>query len=387
MELEVHQFVHTLNEGDAISGETLAIRRLLQAKGISSEIYCLHAAAALKKIAKSHQSFAEDAASAVKQNRRVVAILHYSIASPLNEIFLKTPNIQRVLIYHNLTPAHWYESYNPRVTKDLVIGRDELPQLLKQTDLAIADSEFNASELVEIALNSLNKKIHCEVLPLVIDTQKWSIATESSIEANLKAHGGMNILSVGRLAPNKCLEDVLKAFYFYHHKINKKSRLWLIGGDSDTELYSFELRALVSELRLKEAVSFLGVVSDQTLKAFYENCHLYMCMSEHEGFCVPLIESMHFGMPVIAHDSCAVAETLGEAGFLIREKSPAKTAELMNIVLEDASVRDPAVSSGKKRVENFSEAKFSERLDKVLLEPLQRLWATSSMNSSEEVNS
>ena len=102
---------------------------------------------------------------------------------------------------------------------------------------------------------------------------------------------------------------------------------------------------------------------------------------------MPLIESMHFGMPVVAHDACAVAETLGEAGFLVREKTPAKTAELMNIVLEDAVVRDPAVESGKSRVENFSEAKFSERLDKVLLEPLQRLSTASSLNSSEEVNS
>jgi glycosyltransferase involved in cell wall biosynthesis len=172
---------------------------------------------------------------------------------------------------------------------------------------------------------------------------------------------------VGRIAPNKRIEDIIRAFYFYHHKLNRRSRLWLVGSDVDTEIYSFELRRLVSELSLRDAVTFVGPVADSELKAFFEGSHLYLCMSEHEGFCVPLIEAMYFGVPVIAYQAGAIAETVQSGGILIESKDPARVAELMHHVLTHEGVRSELVREGKKQLERFLLPRFCERVEELII--------------------
>ncbi len=363
--MQIHQFVHTLTYGDAISNEAVSIRRILERSGTTSKIYCVHSHEKLKGEATDWGSFGPDLEQAKAKGEKVAVVLHYSIDSPLNRLYLEADGIGRALIYHNLTPERWYFGYNPRVVADLRRGREELPVLLRSVDVPLADSEFNRGELDAFGANG------AEVLPLFIDPVKWAVPANAGIRGVLKSHGGKNILHVGRFAPNKCIEDIIKAFYFYHHKIEKESKLWLVGSDIDTEIYSFELRALVEELRLKNAVEFVGQVADTELRSFYETCDLYLCMSEHEGFCVPLIEAMHFGCPVIAFASSAVPDTLGDGGLLISRKAPHETAELMNIVLTDANLRSEMLARGRARVASFSESRFVERLQQVLLSPLQ----------------
>ncbi|MCB0323687.1 MAG: glycosyltransferase [Bdellovibrionales bacterium] len=365
--MRIHQFVHTLNYGDAISGEAVAIRRLLNRSGIGSEIYCVNAHEKLEDIGRPWTRFDADRQEAEQAGEPVAVLLHYSIGSPLNTLLRSSAGILRGLIYHNLTPVEWFAPYNSVVTANLVEGRAELPQLLQTMDLVLADSEYNERELKEFGCADT------QVLPLCLDQEKWQIGPNVGIASMLRAHGGTNVLHVGRLAPNKCLEDIIKTFYFYHHKIDRTSRLWLIGGDIDTEIYSFELRRLVSELRLKEAVYFVGSVSDCELRAFYEAADLYLCMSEHEGFCVPLLEAMHFRVPIIAYDACAVSETLGDAGLLVRQKEHAQIAELMAMVREDAQLRESLLSRAGLRLERFSEAVFAENLRIRVTEPFAAL--------------
>ncbi|MFN8389837.1 MAG: glycosyltransferase [Bdellovibrionota bacterium] len=370
--MQVHQFVHTLTYGDAISGEAIAIKRLLRESGITSEIYSLHTHEKLAGENRLWTHFSTDIQPALAAGEQVAVVLHYSIGSPLNALFRDQPGIARALIYHNLTPERFFLNYNARVVADLREGRAELPKLLRSVDVALADSPFNKTELIEFGATS------AEVLPLLIDRKKWSVPANSGIKGVLAGHGGKNILHVGRFAPNKRLEDIIKAFYFYHHKIEKKSRLWLIGSDIDTEIYSFELRSLISELRLKDAVELVGMVADSELRSFYEASDLYLCMSEHEGFCVPIIEAMNFGLPVLAFDSSAVGDTLGDGGLLLQRKSPAEVAEVMNIMLSDQSLRAELISRGKKRVQEFGEEQFIAQLKKVLISPLQELASSRS---------
>lgn len=266
--MRIDQFVHTLNYGDAISGEALAIRRILRGMSIESEIYSVHAHEKVEDIARDWQEFHSACSTATDPS---AVLLHYSIASPLNQLFLELEGISRGVIYHNLTPVHWFTNYNARVADDLVKGREELPTLLSQVDLVLADSSYNLEELKQLGRSAGN------VLPLPLDESKWSVVANKGIARNLRSQGEKNLLHVGRIAPNKRIEDIIKAFYFYHHKIEEKSRLWLIGMDIDTEIYSFELRRLVAELRLKDAVQFVGSVSDGELRAFYENSDLYLC--------------------------------------------------------------------------------------------------------------
>lgn len=360
--MRIHQFVHTLNYGDAISGEALAISRLLRKGGHESLIYSVNTHEKLEGQSRDYRSFREDLS--LEKEEKTAVILHYSIASPLNQLLLEEPGIVRGLIYHNLTPVKWFAAYNHRVAEDLRKGVKELPKLLDKVDFVWADSEYNRKELRTFGCE------RAQVLPLLFDEEKWSVSANPGICNVLKGHGGKNLLHVGRLAPNKCIEDIIKAFYFYHHKIEKNSRLWLIGSDIDTEIYSFELRSMVSELRLKEAVSFVGSVSNGELRAFYENADLYLCMSEHEGFCLPLLEAMQFQVPVIAFDSAAVSETLGNGGMMLAQKDPSRLAELIDLVIVDPEIRQKLISEGKERVRAFSESQFANALEEKLLLPL-----------------
>lgn len=362
--MQIHQFVHTLSYGDAISGEVLVLKRLLAEHCKDSKIYSINTHEKLIGETCDYRLFLDDLAQAKKAGEEVALILHYSLGSPLNEIYRAASGIKKVIIYHNLTPATWFAAYNTRVYEDLLCGRDELPDLLAQSDLVLADSEFNKKELVEFSCHS------AEVLPLVLDAEKWQVAENPGIASILKGSNKKNILHVGRIAPNKKIEDIVKAFYFYHHKIEKESALWLIGHDIDTELYSFELKYLVRRLQLEDSVHFVGSVADSELKAFYQNSDLYLCASEHEGFCVPLLEAMHFALPIIAYQSSAIPETLRDAGILISEKRPAELAELMNLVLSDQNLRKELREKAKERVSEFSLQAFSNNLERVLLNPL-----------------
>jgi glycosyltransferase involved in cell wall biosynthesis len=344
----IDQFVHTLAYGDAISSEVLTIHRLLNELGFESGIFAANKDHRYKEIARDHESFQEQEGAAV--------ILHYSIASPLNELYLRCNSSRRGIIYHNLTPERWFVGYNSRVVEDLRVARAGLEAVVRTADLVLGDSTYNLEELKEFSPKNPR------VFPLVLDGKKWEIEANRGIASILKSHAGVNLLSVGRVAPNKCLQDIIKAFYFYHHKINRKSRLWLVGSDTDTEIYSFELRELIDHLQLKESVVLTGAVADSELKSFYQNSDLYLCMSEHEGFCVPLIEAMNFNLPIIAFDTGAIRETLGGYGVLIPKKEPHVTAELIDLILKSERA-EPDLS-------RYSLEAFRERLETDLIKPL-----------------
>ena len=348
----INQLVHTLSYGDAISGEVMAICRILRAKGIKSEIFAINTHEKLEGWTRHYSEL---------PSGEQTLIHHYSLGSPLNDIYISAAKARRITVYHNLTPDFWFQGYNVRVVEDLKQGRAELPKVLAASEKILADSTYNKIEVVDLGFPN------CEVLPLLIDDSKWAgILPNDGIAAALKGHGGVNLLHVGRIAPNKRLEDILKAFYFYHHKINQKSRLWLVGSDIDTEIYSFELRMLISELRLKEAVTLTGSVAETELRAFYENSDAYLCMSEHEGFCVPLLEAMHFGVPIVAFGACAVPETLGAAGVVFTEKDFPRVAELLNIVITDEQLKAQLIAAGRERVTSFGENAFAAKLSQLL---------------------
>ena len=360
----LHQFVHTLAYGDAISSEAITIKRILNEEGIQSEIYSLNIDPRHKQLAKHVGDFSADENPAV--------LLHYSIASPLNELFLSLNQCKRIVLYHNLTPERWFAPYNFRVVEDLKKARLGLESVVKAADIVLGDSGYNLIELAPF-LKQPPLRQPCKVFPLTLDQTKWDIQSNQGILQVLKGHGGVNILSVGRVAPNKCLEDVIKCFYFYHHKINKNSRLWLTGSDTDTEIYSFELKELILNLGLGNVAKLVGPVADSELKAFYEASDLYLCMSEHEGFCVPLIEAMHFSLPLIAFDSCAVAETVGSGGLVVTQKQHAQIAELMDQVLTRTEISSKLIENAKTELSRFSLEKFRTNLHSEILEPLKSL--------------
>jgi glycosyltransferase involved in cell wall biosynthesis len=343
---KVVQLLHTLAYGDAISTEALALKRTFAKQGLDSQIVAIHRdyrltseAILLKDSAELLRNFSDE------------LILHYSLGSPLNSLYADNTKATRSVIYHNLTPPHWFEGVNPRVVADINNGIVELPKLLKLSDRIVSDSKFNASEIKKLGF-------HSEVLEIAVDPKRWDVESDVGYLQALKGFGALDLLHVGRIAPNKCIEDIIKVFYFLKHYIHPHSRLWLVGVDTDTELYSFSLKRLMYELSLEGAVNFLGQQSDSQVRAMYEGCSVYLCMSEHEGFCLPIVEAMRFGLPVIAYASSAVPDTVGSGGILVHEKRHAEIASLCSKIHLDRTFKERLSAAGKARLSEMSFERF-----------------------------
>lgn len=363
MDRQVHQLVHTLSYGDAISTEVLALRRCLRELGIASEIFAINTNPKYARETRDYRTFPRE--------YRGEVVMHYSLGSPLNKLYQDLSTAQRTLIYHNLTPPRWFERVNPRVTADIEQGVRELPELCRISDRLLADSSFNAQELHTLGFEA-------SVLPLMVDPGRWNIPSNQGIAHMLRQEGGIHLLHVGRLAPNKCVEDIIRIFYFVHHYLEKKSRLWLVGIDIDTELYSFALKRLVRELALEDVVQFVGCMADEEVKALYEQASAYVCMSEHEGFCLPVIEAMQFGLPVIAFSAAAVAETVASGGILVREKKHPEIAELVAKLVRDLPFRAEVVDAGRRRAADFSYERFAAQVASIYAPSLGTEQGTSA---------
>ena len=350
MSKELHQLVHTLSYGDAISGEVLALQRCFREIGFESEIFAINVHPLLKGRARDYRE--------IPAGFNGELLFHFSLGSPLSDLYRGMTTACRSMIFHNLTHPHWFRGVNPRIVRDLEEGQRQLPELCRVTDRLVADSRFNAAELAAYGFNA-------EVLELPIDEEKWSVPANPGIAQMLRNDPTLHLVHVGRLAPNKCIEDVIKAFYFLHHKINRQSKLWLVGIDIDTELYSFSLKRMVDEFDLAPAVNFVGCLADSELKALYQAATAYLCMSEHEGFCLPVIEAMYFGLPVVAFASSAVPDTMGSGGILVREKRHPEIAELIQLIHEDAALRETLRAAGRARAAELSIDRFRERVREV----------------------
>lgn len=348
----IHQFVHTLSYGDAISGEVLALSRCFRELGWESEIFAINIHPKYKQLARDYRQLGNDYDGEI--------ILHYSLGSPLNERYLSLRQARHILIYHNLTPARWFAATNPRIVSDIERGVRELPDLCLATEVLIADSPFNANELRVLGFEA-------QVLELPIDPERWNVDPNPGIAALLAGQPGIHVLHVGRLAPNKCIEDIIRIFYFLHHYVEPKSHLWLPGIDIDTELYSFALKRLVYQLELTDAVTFPGCMADSELKALYQAASLYLCTSEHEGFCLPVAEAMYFGVPVVAYDCSATSSTVGEGGILFKDKNSryAEVAELIGAIKQNTDLRAQIIQAGHERVEKLSFPRFKESVERV----------------------
>jgi glycosyltransferase involved in cell wall biosynthesis len=347
----IHQLVHTLSYGDAISTEVLALQRVLRSLGYESEIFAIHEHPLLEGRSIPYTAIAEQECADI--------ILHYSLGSPLNPLYASWMKGRRTLVYHNITPATWYRSINQRVADDIDAGLRDLPELCRVSEAIWADSPYNAGEIGAYGFRA-------EVLELLVDPARWDGPRNEGIYSSVKGSSGTQVLHVGRLAPNKCLEDVIKAFYFLVKYIDQEARLRLVGIDTDTELYSFSLRELANHLGIGYAVEFVGPLSDSEVRAMYEASDVYVCMSEHEGFCLPLIEAMHFGLPVVAFAAGAVPDTLGSGGVLVREKKHAEIGQLIADIAAPGELREHLIKNGRERVGYFSFERFAARVHELL---------------------
>jgi glycosyltransferase involved in cell wall biosynthesis len=332
--MQVHQMLASLTFGDAVGNQALYIQSLLRARGIESEIFAESSDALMRGRCRPLLAY-EDVSS--PEN---VVILHFSIGSRTSSLARVLPD-KLMLVYHNVTPAHWFVPYAPKVARQCIEGRAELGSLKCRTALSLGVSEYNRRELEEAGFSPTG------VMPLLFDRRRLE-APPNPVILEMYDDDRTNFLVVGRIMPNKRLEDVMKVFKVYQKYIEGKSRLILVGQYLDFERYFEHLLRYLDELGLKHVV-FAGHVDTNDLVAFYQLADVYLSMSEHEGFCAPLLEAFQMDVPVIAYAAGAIEETLGGAGVLAREKRFLEIAELAHLLAHDEEVRGRVVE-GQRRV-------------------------------------
>ncbi len=351
--MEIHQFLAGMSYGDAISIQAMELQGIFNSWGLNSELYSV-----AKHINPRLRGKCRDYRTYERSSKDNIAILHLSIFSPINQYFC-TLQEKKVIIYHNITPSRYLHAVNARIEKELEVGRDELSRFSDAAELVLAVSEYNRAELKRCGFG------RCEVLPLTIDTERFDRPPNQRIIDTYRQPHIRHFLTVGRLAPNKRFDDVIFTFYYYNKYINSDSRLFIIGSYAGTELYHNYLRSLVLQLGLR-SVYLLGHVNLDDLIAYYKLSDIFICMSEHEGFGVPLIESMYFGLPIIAYKAAAIPETLADTGVLVKERNYQEIAELANVILEEAPLRERIVARQRERLKYFSKTEMERRLRKYL---------------------
>jgi L-malate glycosyltransferase len=267
----------------------------------------------------------------------------------------------RVLQYHNITPAHFFAPYAPGLFRLAALGRRELQSLAGRVDLALGDSEFNRRELEDLGFTRSG------VFPIAVDTARITGAPRRPALEQILGDGLINILFVGRIAPNKRIEDHIRLAEVYKRYVDSYYRFVFVGRYDGVPSYYAQVRALVAEFKmLPDRFWFTGPVPNEDLGAFYRWADAYVSLSEHEGFCVPLVEAMAADVPILAYAAGAVPETLGGAGLLFAPKDLEVAAEMLGLLVYDRPLRQRVVAGQRRRLADFSPARIEARLTELV---------------------
>ena len=344
----VNQWVPAAHRGDAIGDSARRVRAMLRSFGHTSDIFAMTIDEDLRGEVRA---FADADA-----RRGDVTIFHFALPSPMTEAFAALPHC-RVLQYHNITPAYFFAPYAPQLFRLAALGRRELQSLVGRVDLALGDSEFNRRELEALGFAPTG------VMPIAVDTRRITAAPRRPALERILGDGLMNILFVGRIVPNKRIEDHIRLAEVYKRYVDSYYRFIFVGRYDGVPSYYAQVRALISEFRmLPERFWFTGPVPDEDLGAFYRWADAYVSLSEHEGFCVPLVEAMAADVPILAYSAGAVAETLGGAGLLFAPKDLELAAEMLGMLVYDRDLRARVLEGQRRRLQDFAPPAIEARL-------------------------
>ena len=346
----VHQLLPNLNYGDAISNEAIFIRNQIRAWGGESHIYARYID---RRVLKECRVFTP---GCLPRNDGI--LYHHSIGSEVTLDAIHHPG-PKALIYHNITPPHFFQPFRPEFAKILAKGLEDLYALAPVFPVSAGDSGYNASEL---AAHGFHDPL---VLPLAIDPRMWDHSPDAGVIRAMR-DGPLNVLFVGCIAPNKKQEDLVAAF---KHLVAfcPEARLTLIGGADTSDVYLQHVKNAIREHGLEQKVHMTGHITDPEIQAYFCTAHLYWSMSEHEGFCVPIIEAMWFDVPVFAYKSTAVPETLGAGGLLFTDKSDLDNLAATALLLgTDSELRLKIIQAQRSRREHYLGVAVSRHLDRLL---------------------
>jgi glycosyltransferase involved in cell wall biosynthesis len=339
----IDQVIPSLASRDAIGGHVLQLQDLLRSRGFESDIYYgnatpdrLDAGLPIAKLG--------DRSSSGR-----VLLYQLSIGSGVGDTFRERSE-RKFVNYHNITPADLLEAWVPEVGDEVRRGRAQLLELAPVTEFAVADSEFNERELLHAGYRSTR------TVPLLLDLEGFAGSPDPQLAERLgeqRANGGADLLFVGKVSPHKGQDDLVKSLAAYRRLYDPQARLHIVGG-AISPAYQSAVERFAAELGLADAVEFAGSVTHEELIAYYANADAFVCLSNHEGFCVPLLEAMFHRVPIVSYRFTAVPETVATAGLVLPDKQPVRVAAAVDRVVHDPQLRATLAAAAAERVASFA---------------------------------
>jgi glycosyltransferase involved in cell wall biosynthesis len=325
--VNVHQVLSGAGPYDAVTTQALAFRALFGGWGwggrdVAAEIdpRIGHRVAPLRALAPTDGD---------------VLLIHYSAYAPKLRGVLELPQ-RKLLLSHNITPARWFWDHDPQAAVVCALGRKQLPEFAAAADVAAGVSRYNARELGSET-----------VIPILFDPNGLGAP------AGHDPPDPPTILFVGRLAPHKRQDAVIRAFELYRRRHAPDARLVLVGAPINAR-YEAAMQALAAELSPGHVTIESGLTPEQ-LAGRWRSAHAFLCLSEHEGFCIPLLEAFHFGVPVIARPVGGVPEVAGDAALLLDDADgESVVAELLAVAVGDGELRAELRRRGAARVAAYA---------------------------------
>lgn len=348
----VNQWVPAAHKGDAIGDSARRVRRLLREMGHQSDLYAM--------------TIDDDLRGDVipwtdpGARRGDLTIFHFALVSPMTAEFARLRS-GRVLQYHNVTPAHFFAGYDAAVFRLAMLGREDLKSLVGHTDRAFGDSDYNRRELDALGFTNTG------VFPIAVDTGRITRAPRRpALEKLLESENWPNFLFVGRIVPNKKIEDHIKLAEHYKRYVSERYRFVFVGRTDATPAYYDAVQGLIERFRMPPGrFIFTGPVPDDDLATYYRMASVYISLSEHEGFCVPLLEAMAADVPVLAYASTAVPDTLGGAGVQFAPKDLEHAAELLGELTYNDTLRAQVIAGQRRRLADFGDARIRKELERL----------------------
>ncbi|MCR4863152.1 MAG: glycosyltransferase family 4 protein [Ruminococcus sp.] len=350
--MRIVQLLPTLSFGDAIGNDTIALRGAIRDMGFDTDIYAENIDKRLP--AGSGQSI--EKLRGLKSDD--IVLYHKSTGTDLT-FRIDDYKCRRIMVYHNITPPEFFRPYSAAATALTEYGYKGVEFLRDKVEYCLADSGYNRGELLKMGY-----KCPIDVRPILIRFEDYKQAPDEETLSKYR-DGKTNLVFVGRIAPNKKQEDVIRAFYCYK-RINPESRLILVGSYSGMENYYHRLVKYAAALGLADDVVFTGHIKFSAILAFYRAADVFVCMSQHEGFCVPLVEAMFFDVPIVALDTSAISDTLGGSGFLIDDGDPVFAAAVIDRIVRDKALREEIISGQRRRLGDFSYERIRDIFEKQL---------------------
>ena len=341
----------SITTGDAVSNDVVHMRGVLERRGFESKIF------AEGWTLKTPKILPVDRVTGFLKSADDILIYHYSRGWDPGLELLNNLQCRTVVRYHNVTPPEFFLNYNSELAAMCLAGREQLkPIAAAGADRYLSASAYSMRELTKAGASESDSFV---VPPFHHVARLNSVNADHDVLRRYE-DGKINVCMVGRVAPNKAHPALLEAFAAYYHDHNRNSRLLIVGKEEGRlKSYSHLLREMVNRLRLKDAVIFTGEVSEAELKAYYHCAHVFMMTSEHEGFCVPIVEAMAMGKPSVAYSSSAIPETVGDAGIVWEERNPHLLAESISSVTNDQTLAEALSARGRRRYEeNFTNEKI-----------------------------